>query len=121
MKGSIDVPIVQIDGSTFHILFDNPTPVPLYINLDIAAVTGTFDEDFIRAQLLQALKYKIGQTADVTTIVALVHAISPNVVVTNEGVSLSNSGYASTLTPAAVDDIFVPASTTVYINGTPGT
>ena len=37
-----------------------------------------------------------------------------------EGVSLSNAGYTPTLTPATVDKIFVPALTTVYINGVPG-
>lgn len=121
MKGAIDVPIVQIDGSTFDILFDNPTPVLIYINLSIAAVTGSVDPVYIRQQLLKLLTYKIGQIADVTTIVALIKQISPNAVVTNEGVSLTNSGYTSTLTPATVNDIFVPSSTHVIINGTPGT
>ncbi len=121
MKGAIDVPVDQIDGTTFDVLFDNPTAVPLYINLDIAAVTGTVDDDYIRQQLLLLLSYKIGQIADVTTIVALVKQIAPNAVVTNEGVSLTNSGYTATLTPADVDDVFVPASTTIYINGVPGT
>lgn len=120
MKGSISVTVTRPAGDTIAILFDNPTPVPLFINLDIAAVTGVFDATYIRQQLLAALKYQIGQIADVTTIVALVHAIAPNVVVTNEGVSLSNAGYTSTLTPAAVNDIFVPALSTVYINGTHG-
>ncbi len=120
MKGAIDVPITQIDGSIFDVLFDNPTDVPLYINLTIAAVTGTYDPVYIRTQLLALLSYKIGQTADVTTIVALIKLISSNVVVTNAGVSLTNSGYTATLTPATVDKLFVPAQTTVYINGTPG-
>lgn len=120
MKGAISVPILQIDGTTFNILFDNPTSVPLFINLTIAAVTGTFDPVFIRAQLLTLLKYQIGQTADVTTIVALIKQIAPNVVVSAEGVSLSNAGYTITLTPAAVNQIFVPSLATVYINGTHG-
>lgn len=120
MKGAISVNVPQIDGTVFAVLFDHPTAVPLYINMTIAAVTGTFDPLFIRAQLLLLLSYKIGQTADVTTIEALVHQIAPNVVVTNEGVSLSNAGYTPTLVPATVDKIFVPASTTIYINGVPG-
>jgi uncharacterized phage protein gp47/JayE len=120
MKGSISVDVTQIDGSVFAVLFDNPTAVPLYINMTIAAVTGSYDATYIRAQLLLLLKYQIGQTADITTIEALVHSIAPNVVITNEGVSLSNSGYAATLTPAAVNDLFVPAATTVYINGSHG-
>lgn len=120
MKGAISVNVPQVDGTTFAILFDNPTAVPLYINLTIAAVTGTYDATYIRAQLLAKLSYQIGQTADVTTIVALIKAIAPNVVVTNEGVSLTNSGYAATLTPATVDKIFVPALATVYINGSHG-
>ncbi len=117
MKGAIDVPVTQIDGTTFHVLFDNPTAVPLYINLTITALTGVVDVPYIRAQLLAFLSYKIGQTADVTTIEALVKEISPNCYVTDEGVSLTNSGYTATLVPGAVDDIFVPALATVYING----
>lgn len=120
MKGSISVNVLQIDGTEFAVLFDNPTAVPLYINLTIAALTGTYDATYIRAQLLARLTYQIGQTADVTTIEALVKDIAPNVVVTNEGVSLTNSGYTATLTPAAVNDVFVPAAETVYINGSHG-
>lgn len=120
MKGSISVTVVRPGGDTIAILFDNPTPVPLFINMTIAAVTGTFDPVFIRNQLLAMLSYQIGQTADVTTIVALVHQIAPNVVVSAEGVSLTNSGYTITLTPTTVDKIFVPALATVYINGSHG-
>lgn len=121
MKGAISVNVTQIDGTLFAILFDHPTPVPLYINFNYTVLTGGDPgAAFIRGQLLALLAYKIGQTADVTTIVALVHQIAPNIVVTAEGVSLSNAGYTPTLVPATVDKIFVPALTTVYINGTPG-
>ncbi len=120
MKGAITVSVLQVDGSTFDIQFDNPTSVPLYINLTIAAVTGSYDADYIRAQLLARLAYVIGQTADVTTIVGLVNQIAPNVVVSDEGVSLTNSGYAITLDSPTVDSLFVPALATVYINGTHG-
>lgn len=114
------VQVPQVDGTNFAVLFDNPIRVPLFINLTIAAVTGSYDATFIRNQLLALLSYKIGQIADVTTIVALVHQIAPNVVVSNEGVSLTNAGYAITLAPASVNRLFVPASTTIYINGAPG-
>lgn len=120
MKGSVSVPVAQIDGTTFNVLFDNPIIVPLYINLTITAITGSVDATFIRNQLLSLLTYQIGQTADVTTIEALVKQISPNVYVTNEGVSLTNSGYAATLAPAVVNDLFVPTLATVYINGSHG-
>ncbi len=113
--------VTQIDGSVFVIKFDNPTPVPLYINFNYTVLTGADPgAAFIRTQLLAALSYKIGQVADVTSIESLVHSIAPNVVLDSEGVSLSNSGYTTTLTPAAVNDVFVPAQTTVYINGSHG-
>lgn len=121
MKGGIAVNVPQIDGTNFAVLFDNPTPVPLFINFNYAVVTGGDPGAvFIRNQLLALLSYRIGQTADVTTIVALIHQIAPNIVVTAEGVSLSNAGYTSTLTPATVDKVFVPALATVYINGAHG-
>lgn len=121
MLGAITVNVAQIDGTTFAIKFDNPTLVPLYINFNYTVLTGADPGAvYIRAQLLARLTYQIGQTADVTTIEALLKAIAPNIVVTAEGVSLSNAGYAATLVPATVAVLFVPATTTVYINGTPG-
>ncbi len=77
MKGAISVTVPRPNGQTIAILFDHPTDVPLYISLTIAAVTGSYDATFIRTQLLERLAYTIGETADVSTIVALIKQ-SPN-------------------------------------------
>lgn len=120
MKGAISVPVSRPGGGTINILFDHPTPVTLYISLTIAAVTGSFDATYIRNQLLELLSYQIGQTADVSTIVALIKQIAPNVVVTSPGVSLSNAGYAGTLAAPTVASLFGPTLASVYINGSHG-
>lgn len=121
MKGATVVNVPQVDGTTFAIEFDHATLEALYINFDYAVLTGADPgAAFVRTALLEALSYQIGQTADVTTIVALVKSIAPNLVVTNEGVSLTAGGYASTVAPSAVENRFLPDATTVYINGSHG-
>ena len=99
MKGSIDVPITQINGSTFDVLFDRPTPEPLYITLNVVAITGIIDPEYIRTQILAQLSYAINQTADASAIVALVKNIAPNASVSAEGVSSDGITYTPTLAP----------------------
>lgn len=117
MKGSTTVDVPQIDGTTFPVSFDHATLVNPYISFGLAAVTGSVDDAFVRTQLLELLSYQIGQTMDVTTIVAFVKQIAPNAVVTAEGVSLTDSAYGATLAAPAVNDLFVPISSRVKING----
>lgn len=122
MKGAVTVAQASVDGSpSISIQFDRPTDENLWINLDISAITGTVDDDYIRAQLLSALSYGIGQSADTTTIVALVKAIAPNASVTNEGVSNVDAGYAAVKAPTGVNYRFIPDTTRIKINGVVGT
>lgn len=120
MKGDVIVPIVQVDGSTFDILFSRPTDQPLYISFDVTPLTGSIDDDYLRDQILQRLTYGINQTADTTSIVVLITQIYPNAVVSNEGVSISDSGYAPTVSPSNVDFQFIISASTIKINGSFG-
>lgn len=120
MKGSVSVNITQVNGSIFAVQFDRPTDEPLWISFDLVAVTGTVDDDYVRAQLLSQLSYAIGQSADTTTIIALVKTIAPNASTSNEGVSNDNVTYGSLLAPATVDAQFSAASVRIIINGSPG-
>lgn len=117
MKGAISVAVPRATGPDINILFDHPTVVNLWIKFTVAAVTGSIDVTYIRNQLLLLLSYTIGQTADVTTIVALVKQIAPNAVVTVEGVSLTDSAYTATLAAPTVASLFVPITTRIKING----
>lgn len=120
MRGSVVVPLVQLDGSTFNVQFDRPTDEDLYISIDIAAISGTIDEDFIRSEILRLLSYGINQPADTTTIACLVRQISPNASTSNEGVSNDGITYVSLLQTSSKDRIFSLATERVIINGIPG-
>lgn len=120
MKGATTVTITQVDNSLFDVAFDRPTAQNLWISFDVAAITGVVDADYIRAQLLTALSYQIGQSADTTSIVALVKGIAPNASVSDEGVSNVDGSYVALKAPTGVNYQFIPTSTRIKINGTPG-
>ncbi len=121
MKGAVVVGIDQAPGITFDVKFDRPTPEDLWIAFDIVAITGTVDDDYIRAQILEHFKYKIGEPADASAIVAFVKALAPNGSISGEGVGLDGMTYVSLQDPSDVDNQFGLASIHIVINGTPGT
>lgn len=120
MRGTVTVQVPQVDGTDFPIQFDRPTSEDLWISFNVVAITGSVDEDYIRAQLLAQLSYRIGQSADTTTIVALVKAIAPNASVDTEGVSDDNVTYVPLLAPTGINYRFVTSSPHIIINGNPG-
>lgn len=120
MKGSVTYQYPQIDGTLFPIKFDRPTEEDLWITFNVVAITDTVDDDYIRAQLLLLLSYKISQSADTTSIVALIKQISPNASVSAEGVSNTNGSYVTLKAPTAVNYQFTPASVRIIVNGSPG-
>lgn len=120
MKGATVVVVNQVDGTTFSVKFDRPTAQALWIKFDVAAVTGTVDVAYIRAQLLAQLFYNIGQKAVISDIVSRVMALAPNASVTNEGVSPDNATYSALLAPTGVNYQFGTTSPHIIINGAPG-
>ena len=122
MKGSITSNVNQVDGTTFTVRFDRPTSVSLYIKFDVTQITGSTppDANFIRTQILNQLSYKIGQSADTTSITSLIYSVAPNTSVSNIGVSLDNVTYVPLLSTTHVYDQFALASARIIINGTPG-
>lgn len=120
MKGSVSIPLIQLDGTEFTVLFDRPTTEDLYISFDVEAITGLIDEEYIRQQILARLSYRINQPADTTTIVSLIREISPNASVSNEGVSNDDVSYVPLLQTSSKDRIFSIASDRIIINGAPG-
>ena len=122
MKGSVSVAILQIDESYFTVYFDRPTHQNLWISFNVTALgSGSVDANFIRTQLLAQLDYGINQAADTTSIVTLIRSIAPSASVSSEGVSSDGVLYYPVVNPTAVNYQFVPASTRIIINGTPGT
>lgn len=120
MKGAVTYDIVQVDGTTFTVLFDRPIAENLYISFDTAPVTGSVDNGYIRDQILALLSYGISQPADASAITALVKQIAPNAAVTDMGVSGDGSTYTGLLDPTGVQYQFAIAADRIIINGTPG-
>ncbi len=121
MKGDESVLVPQVDGTTFEVKFDRPTPEDLWISFDVAAITGTVDDDYIRAQILERLSYGINAPADTASIVTMIKEIAPNASIEDEGVGLDGMTYVSLQAPTNVDNQFAIASVRIVINGTPGT
>lgn len=121
MIGDELVAITQVDGTTFYVQFDRPTAEDLWIAFDLAAITGTVDPVYVRAQLLAALSYEIGASADASAIVALVKEIAPNASVSAAGVSNDGATYVDLLAPTDFNYQFEAASVRIVIDGVPGT
>ena len=117
MKGSVVVPITQVDGTIFDVLFDRPTDEDLYISFDVVAITGSIDVAYIRTQIATLLRYNINQSADTASIVALIKSIAPNASVSDEGVSDDDITYVNLLAPSAVQNRFAVSSARIKING----
>jgi len=117
--GSQSQPITQVDGTTFNILFDYATTQNLYISFTITALTGAFTASYLAAQIRAQISYLIGQTATASQIMALVQSIYPNCYTSAEGVSLTNgSGYAASVNPTNINNIFTIPAGAIKINGT---
>lgn len=122
MKGDVTVNITQVDGSLFPINFDRPTPQTLWIKFDITAITGSFDPAYLRAQILTAIRYQIGQPAAASTITAFLQELMPNCYITGstigpDGVSFNYTQFLQTTTPAHQ---WALASARIIINGSAG-
>jgi uncharacterized phage protein gp47/JayE len=120
MRGGIAVLVPQLDGSNMTIRFDRQIDQLLYISFDVSALSGLVDDNYIRQQILLLLSYNIGQSADVTTIVALVRQIAPNAQVVNQAVGLTASPASALVNTTAVNYRFVIASNRIRVNGVYG-
>lgn len=116
MKGSVSVPITQVDLTVFNVLFDRPVAETLYVQLSIYAITGSLPSDsYVRAQLVAGLTYNIGQSADASTITALLKQIAPNCAFSVVNVSFDNATWVSLLAPAGVNYQFSLVSGNIAI------
>lgn len=118
MLGSVNVTVLQVDGSNFIVSFDRPTPENLWIEFNVTAIgSGSVDPSYIRAQLLLLLSYGINQPADTTSIVSLIREISPAASVSSEGVSSDGVTYVPLLNPSTIDKQWALDATRIVING----
>ncbi|MDR1282934.1 MAG: baseplate J/gp47 family protein [Opitutaceae bacterium] len=117
-KGSITIPVLQPNGTTFDITFDRPVQEELWIKFNIATTTGGgVDEIWLRTRILEGMEYGIYQIADTSSIIAFIKGVLPDSVVTSAGVSLDGTTYAETQTPSAKNNKFAIERAHIIING----
>lgn len=118
MKGSISIPVTQIDGTTFSVLFDYATTQTLYFKCTADAITGAIDTNHIANLVYSQFgnSYGINQIADTTSIVSYIKSQVPNVVITGEALSRDGTTWASTVSNSAINYQFViPSASSPYI------
>lgn len=121
MTGSISFPILQADGSTFDILWDDVTEVPLFIKFSASSLNGTNPPDIASildptTGLPSIFVPGVFEQVNINDLATLVQEIDPNTLVTSSGFSLSSGGsYTSTLTPTTKDKQFQVTSTNIII------
>jgi hypothetical protein len=95
--------ITQADATQFPIYFDIPTAQALYFEARVVIMTGTIDRSALAAQLATALSYNIGQSADASSIVAILKTLAPNCYITAEGVSTDNATWLAVVATTGVN------------------
>lgn len=111
MLGDQSYAITQPDSSLFPIFWDIVAEVPVFVNFVVGSINGSAFPNIaalvngttgIPAQFIPA----ISQVLNANQIVQAVQAIDPNTFASAIGFSLSTSGFAAVLAPAAGNDQF---------------
>lgn len=117
MKGSVSTAVTQIDSSTFTILHDVASQVALYIKITASSVTGgSVDAVAIQASIVNGYVLGVFETADITSITAVVHAANPDLLVTACSVCATAGGtFVSSLAPTTKDKRFVMSTGNITV------
>lgn len=116
---TVDVPLVQVDGTIFRVYYDTPIPEQLWFHATLTAITGTLDKTFIKNAIFAqfANLYEINQQADTASIIAFIKEIAPNASVASEGVSDDNSSFVPLVAPTNVNyQFFFPSASNITIS-----
>jgi len=86
--------VLQVDGTYFNIYWDNPIVQPIYFSATVTAITGNVPSN-LKTLIANAINYGIGQSADSSSIVALIKKFAPNCYVSGENISTTSGGTGS--------------------------
>ena len=107
-------PFPQVDNTTFNIYWDTPIVKPIYFSATITAITGNVPSN-LKALIASAVNYGIGQSADSSSIVALIKQFAPNCYVSGENISTTYGGTGSFIASPGYNYQFtLPASNITY-------
>ena len=118
MYGTTTVAVTQSDGSTINISFSPAQDQNLYLSLTVSSLSGgSIDANALELYLVANYILGIYQEADTTSITALIHQYSSDILVKSIGVSLTNSGYTYSVFPTNRYQILTltTATTTVSV------
>jgi hypothetical protein len=117
MRGEINEPIVQLNGLIFMVHYDRPIYQNLYISIEVTSlnINHTIDSDALKNAIYDQMIYKIFQPADFTAITSLIKTLDPYAVVTNGGVSITNSGFAGFVYPSTKQNRFILSLSNINI------
>lgn len=113
MKGSTTYDVVQADGSSFEVKWDEVTTLPLFIKFTATSLDGVHPPDIaaIRSGLTSSYIPGVAAQVNINELGRLVQAIDANTLVTSAGFSLTSGGaYTNTYTPTTKDEQFVVTS-----------
>lgn len=108
MKGSQQVQVPKINGDILTVLYDVPTPTPLYVRATIKNFSTTdINETYIKQQL-SLIEYNIQERAETSNITAVLkEAVGDSGNPYNVEISLNNTTWAEDLEPTGLDEFFV--------------
>lgn len=108
MKGSVNVTITQVDGSSFVVSFDRAVVQNLYVKYHLDSInSGSIDQTAIKNYLVANYIFSIYQEADITTLAELIRQANPNVVVSQAVVSNDNIAFDIIAYPTTKDKYFL--------------
>ena len=91
MVGNVAVQVTQVDDSVFPIYFDRALESDLYVKFEIDVIGGgSYDEDFLKSQLVLLYEFGIYDPADVASVASIIKGINPQLVASS--VEVSNNG-----------------------------
>jgi len=111
MKGSDTYVVARPNGTSFTAKFDRALTENLYIQLTFTSkVPGiTFNSDFIKDALVEALVYKLNQSPSIGDVIIAMNTIEPRGVCSAVGVNNAGSGYVDVIAPSDYQHYFVLA------------
>lgn len=115
MKGNETATVTKSNGSTDTVNYDIASATPLYVQMNVKAISGSPDTDYVKSQL-EKIEFNIGQTAESVNI-AVVAKDAIGDVGTPYDVEVSADGvtYAEIATPTGLDEYFTISAANVSI------
>jgi len=120
MKGSTSVTVTRADGiRTANILFDRPTPTPLYVQFNLSFTGGAVvvDIDNLKSLIVANVAFSVGQNATSDAFIFYIKGINQNYLITNLELSLDGTTWAETVNSPTLASLFTLSATDITING----